>query len=56
MLEAGIRPNAETLNILISACARAGQPFRAVSLKEEMARKHGVPTLLVQHCAAQTIP
>ncbi len=41
MQQRGITLATRTLNILLSACARAGQPHRAEALLEEMTAKHG---------------
>ena len=41
MQQQGITLATRTLNVLLSACARAGQPHRAEALLEEMTARHG---------------
>lgn len=46
MEERGMRPNTYTLNILLSACARAvpRNPFRAVAVRDMMTKQYGTST------------
>lgn len=46
MEERGMRPDTFTLNILLSACARAvpRNPFRAVAVRDMMTKQYGTST------------